>query len=275
MRHVTPADPTKGILDFPEGLRHFRLQRQTPASDLAPWVDGYWVVAWDLPEGRAHRQTNVSHASVNVAFEPEGTFLYGVPQRTFVREIRGKGVVFGIKFRPGGFFPFHCGTSLKGFTGKRVELSQVYGQRALEWTSRMAAAATVAEQSAVTDDFWRALRDAEPARFGQAPAAATVAAERVISDHSIISVAMAASALGLGVRTLERVFTREVGIGPKEVIRRFRLQEAAERLLRDPAAASSQIAQDLGYFDQAHFIRDFKAVAGVPPEVYRQRQRKS
>lgn len=274
MRHVTAKDPSKGILDFPKALERFRLQRHEPAADLRRWIESYWVVAWDLAAGQVHRQTNVSHASVNVAFEPDGAFLYGVPQRTFVRDLSGRRAVFGVKFRPGGFFPFYPGVSLRGLTGKRVPLSDLFGERARNWNRRMAEAPTVQEQVAVTDGFWRDLRDERPDRFAQAPAPATVAAERVVSDHSILTVATAASAARMSVRSLQRLFTREIGIGPKEVIRRFRLQEAAERLLRHPEDASGQIALDLGYFDQAHFIRDFKAVVGVPPEVYRQRQRK-
>ena len=280
MRHVTASDPTNGILDFPKGLERFQLQRFQPAEDLRAWIEGYWVVAWDLPPGEMHRQVNVSHASINIAFEPEGAFLYGVPQRTFVREIRGTGAVFGVKFRPGGFFPFWSGGSLRELTGTRVPLADALGGTAVEWSCRVAAAVSTRERARITDQFWRDLRGAHPERFAGAlaapatPTATTAAAERIINDHAILTVAMAAQACGLGVRSLERRFTREVGASPKEVIRRFRLQEAAERLLREPGTSCSQIAMDLGYFDQAHFIRDFKTVAGVPPEVYRQRQRK-
>jgi len=275
MRHVTPADRTNGILDFPHALERFTLQRFQPAEDLRAWIDVYWVVAWDLPPGQAHRQVNVSHASINVAFEPQGSFLYGVPQRAFVREIRGTAKAFGVKFRPGGFFPFWNGGSLRDLMGRRVTLPDALGSRAREWSLRMAAAGDEQGQARITDLFWQELRDAHPGGYPAGPTPATVAAQRIITDHSILTVAMAAEACGLSTRGLERLFTREVGISPKEVIRRFRLQEAAERLLRDPHTSCSRIALDLGYFDQAHFIRDFKAVAGVPPEVYRQRQRRS
>jgi hypothetical protein len=67
---VTSRDPTKGILDFTEALRHFALHRYEPAADLRAWIESYWVVEWDLPAGLSHRQTNLSHASINVALEP-------------------------------------------------------------------------------------------------------------------------------------------------------------------------------------------------------------
>jgi hypothetical protein len=103
---VTPKDPAKGILDFPRALQRFTLQRYQPTLELQPWLDSYWVVAWDLPEGEAHEQINLSHSSVNAAIEPEGAFVYGVPGRVFRKRITGQGRAFGTKFRPGGFFPF-------------------------------------------------------------------------------------------------------------------------------------------------------------------------
>ncbi|HET6450501.1 MAG TPA: helix-turn-helix transcriptional regulator [Spirochaetia bacterium] len=269
MRQVTAADATNGILDFREGLRHFRLQRFQPAEDLAAWIEAYWSVAWDLPAGRIYRQTNISHASINAAVEPEGVFLYGVPGRTFVRDMTGTGSVFGVKFRPGAFFPLY-GAPVNRLTGRRIPLVDVFGEKAAAWAGDVASASSNEERAAATDRFWRGLRAATGA--GSNPTAATLMAERIISDRSILSAEDAARAGGTTVRSLQRRFQREVGVGPKEVIRRFRLQEAAERLLRDPKAACGDIALELGYFDQAHFIRDFKAVVGVAPDVYRRRQ---
>ena len=51
------------------------------------------------------------------------------------------------------------------------------------------------------------------------------------------------------------------------MIQRYRLFEAAERLTSGEADGA-MLAQELGYFDQAHFIRDFKAMVGKPPQAY-------
>jgi hypothetical protein len=134
---VTDRDPSKGILDFSSALERFALHRHAPAADVQPWVESYWVVECELPRGQRHRQTNLSHASGNVALEPKGAFLYGVPGRTFVRTITGKGRVFGIKFKPGAFFPFY-GRSVSGLTGKVVRLSRVFGDAGLAWANAMA-----------------------------------------------------------------------------------------------------------------------------------------
>ncbi len=69
-------------------------------------------------------------------------------------------------------------------------------------------------------------------------------------------------------RTLERLFSRYVGISPSWVIRRYRLYEAADRLDRSEIVDWPRLAADLGYYDQAHFIKDFKKMIGVSPGEY-------
>ena len=51
------------------------------------------------------------------------------------------------------------------------------------------------------------------------------------------------------------------------MIQRYRLHEAAERLASG-AVQLAELALDLGYADQAHFVHDFKAVVGKPPAAY-------
>jgi AraC-like DNA-binding protein len=53
------------------------------------------------------------------------------------------------------------------------------------------------------------------------------------------------------------------------MIRRRRLQEAAERVRTEPAVELAAIAADLGYVDQAHLTNDFRAVLGHTPSRYR------
>ncbi|MNC46377.1 transcriptional activator FtrA [compost metagenome] len=69
-------------------------------------------------------------------------------------------------------------------------------------------------------------------------------------------------------RTLQRLFHRYIGLGPKWVIQRYRLHEAAEQMDQGVHLDWVNLAQELGYFDQAHFIKDFKAIVGKSPVGY-------
>jgi AraC-like DNA-binding protein len=59
-----------------------------------------------------------------------------------------------------------------------------------------------------------------------------------------------------------------VGVSPKWVLQRYRLQEAAERMASGEATDPAELALDLGYFDQAHFGNDFRRYVGIPPAAY-------
>ena len=81
-----------------------------------------------------------------------------------------------------------------------------------------------------------------------------------------------ADAMGVSLRTLQRLFRDYVGVSPKWVIRRYRLQEAATRLAQGLDQPLADLAASLGYFDQAHLAREFTQLFGCPPSEYQQSQ---
>jgi AraC-like DNA-binding protein len=113
-------------------------------------------------------------------------------------------------------------------------------------------------------------------------------AERIRTDRTIRRVAQLAESEGISPRSLQRLFATYVGVGPKWVILRYRIHEALERAESTgtgrapaepgPGAGSGSgsrrdidwaaLAEELGYSDQAHLVRDFKATVGVPPTAY-------
>ena len=72
-------------------------------------------------------------------------------------------------------------------------------------------------------------------------------------------------------RSLQRLFERHVGVGPKWIIRRSRVQEAAERVARGEKVDWAATALELGFHDQAHLIRDFRSQVGFTPGAYARR----
>ena len=76
-----------------------------------------------------------------------------------------------------------------------------------------------------------------------------------------------AHAIRLSVRSVQDICQRALGVSPKWLIRCFRLQDALARLGIGSDVNLSALAQELGYFDQAHFTRDFKRVTGVSQAV--------
>lgn len=98
-----------------------------------------------------------------------------------------------------------------------------------------------------------------------------VIVDDIAADRGITAVEQVQERWRIGRRTLQRLFNGYVGVGPKWVINRYRLHEAIERLAAGGAVDWTELALELGYFDQAHFIRDFKALVGRPPAEYARR----
>ncbi|MEV4377690.1 helix-turn-helix domain-containing protein [Streptosporangium sp. NPDC049644] len=250
----------RGWVDPYAGLSAFNFARQAPSPEISAYVDHFWVVSWtDLAE--PYEQRIVSHPTVNMTITQDFHRIAGVIKGGFSYTMRGSGRVLGARFRPGGFRPF-LGGPVSRLTGRFVEIDEMYG----------AAGATLVEQVLAEPDVRAAIALTEAFLLGlgpdQDPLAEEVAAlvAMVESDVSVTRVDELAARSGRSVRSLQRLFRDQVGIGPKWVIRRFRLHEAAERVYRGLDLAT--LAAELGYTDQAHLTRDFTAAVGMPPAAY-------
>ncbi|HEX2159753.1 MAG TPA: helix-turn-helix domain-containing protein, partial [Actinomycetes bacterium] len=91
---------------------------------------------------------------------------------------------------------------------------------------------------------------------------------QIMADRDITQVRHVTDRTGVGTRRLQRLFATYTGVTPKWVIQRSRLHEAVERLDQGDHVDLGFLARELGYFDQAHFTRDFRATVGHPPTAY-------
>jgi transcriptional regulator GlxA family with amidase domain len=116
-----------------------------------------------------------------------------------------------------------------------------------------------------------------PLAAGLAPdpraAQAEAAVQAAAAENGPVSVAALCEAVGLGERALQRLFSEYVGVPPKWVVQRFRLQEAMWRLSAAEMPDIAGLAAELGFFDQAHLTRHFSALVGTSPLEYWKTQR--
>ena len=92
-------------------------------------------------------------------------------------------------------------------------------------------------------------------------------------DRALVRVDQVAALGSLSVRSLQRLFATYLGVSPKSVLARYRLQDAAAAIDAGQVTDLAGLAVSLGWFDQAHFSRDFRAVVGMPPSAYLNRAR--
>ncbi len=256
-------EETKGILNRRAGEMKFHLMRHTPTQDLSFFVENYWAVSWDLRGQEPYVQEVLPYPCVHLVFEEERTRVYGVEMGRFTRLLKDKGRVFGIKFRPGGFYPF-VKVSITCFTSTSVEFREIFGRDAWEVEESILRCESDEEMKEIVEKF---LRERLPQRDENVEEVNRVV-NYIVEHREVTRVEDVVRALRLNKRKVQRLFNQYVGVSPKWVIGRYRLHEAAERLAEGCGMDWTQLALDLGYFDQAHFIKDFKAMVGQTPGEY-------
>jgi len=265
--------PDKGILHAEAGRTKFSLTRYAPSEDLAHFVEHYWLTEWDLRGQPPYRQVILTHPCVNLVFEKDAqgcyTGVHGIREATDSKLLQGEGMALGVKFKPGGFYPFRR-QPMTRLTGISLSCSEMLGVDTTPVEQRMFAQDSGERMAAVAESF---LRERQPERDTLAELATRIV-EAASTNRDLAKASDLADLFGMSVRSLQRLFSQYIGISPKWVIRRFRLHEAAERMEKGNKADWTQLAAHLGYFDQAHFIRDFKAVAGKTPFEHFQADRK-
>ena len=97
------------------------------------------------------------------------------------------------------------------------------------------------------------------------PKRVRAAAQLLYHTKGKFRVAELADYCNLSVRQLQRQFDETTGVSPKELARAIRFESIRERLMFDPSANLTELAYEFGYTDQAHFIKDFKALTDKTP----------
>ena len=248
-------DRDRGVL-YPERLPGFtRLPAPAAASALASW---FWIPQWDLPAGAESRQPVLAYPAANLVVEPDAVTLWGATTRVTERVLRGSGWGVGALLRPAALARLHDAPS--DLVDRHVVLDEP-GLRAA-----VTAAMPDADAAAGVVAGWLVARVGPTTPEGRL---ANAMADLLMTEPTILRVDDAAERLRVSVRTLQRLAHRTVGLSPVAMIRRRRLQEAAQRVREQPGTTLAEIAADLGYADQAHLAGDFRAVLGLTATAYR------
>ncbi|WP_245665608.1 DUF6597 domain-containing transcriptional factor [Nocardia sienata] len=263
---VPAAGDRKAILHPHEQERYRTLNRLPVGGAVSDYVDWYWSVRWDM-RGRAPYHAEVlPYPCVHITFERDGDrrggFVNGVCTRKYVRELIGRGETFGVRFRPGGFGAF-TGLDVGAFRDRAVPLQDVLPDTG-DLVDRVLAEPGDTGRRRLVEEYLgtRAHREDPNYRLVLTIAAA------MAGDPELTRVDQVTERFGVPVRTLQRLFRRYIGAGPKWVLRRYRLQDGADLLARGRIADLAALAAELGYFDQAHFTREFTAEVGMAPLEY-------
>jgi len=251
-----------GVLRHSPPPGSYRHMRYPPPDALADWVEHFWLEGWELLGRTPQTRVVLPHPCVHLVFAPGRSRIYGVQLSRFTRELRGEDRILGIKFRPGAFYPF--------FKKPVSTIANTSALAQLVFPDAISAEMSVLacrDDDAMVEAAAKFLMAHVPPRD---PSVDTVCGivDEIVNDPSVTRVEHITQRCGLQERTLQRLFHRYVGASPRWVIKRYRVYDVLTQLSAGQPVAWATLAQDMGYFDQAHFNNDFKKLVGCSPGEY-------
>jgi AraC-like DNA-binding protein len=254
----------------------------SPHPALAPYIDCYWFIAPGVDAALNERIFVDGKADIvfNFGCAYQRTNRAGVPetlaasnldaQRTHPVVIAQQGgiALVGVRFRAGGLYAF-LPASQQTLTNQIIEVHAAFGGtvRALEGKLYDVRPDT-ASARALLDEFFLAGLQTGAANTPTYRLTRHVAG-LIEARGGVVDIARLGGEVGYSPRNLSRLFSQHFGLSPKYYARAVRLQRALGMLVERPAASLLHIALACGYYDQAHFTKDFTTLAGQSPERYR------
>jgi AraC-like DNA-binding protein len=254
--------------------RTWSISRASVSPDLAALARRFWIPVWDVPEGHDSVQRVLQYPVCLIVVSDTYTRFYGVVSGLSHTMLTGRGWAVGVMLQPATGHLL-TGEPVRLMTDRHVDLTTVPAIDGAALTRGVRSAMrpdphSPDAQAQAREVVEEALRPLLPVDDEGLLVNAIV--EDVETSPELLRVDDLCARFDISERTLQRLLHKRIGLGPKWLIRRRRLQEAADRL-RDADAELAGIAVDLGYADQAHFTRDFRKATGLTPGEFASRFR--
>jgi len=257
-----------------------RFYSHVPGRPLDEFIGMFWLYEGYtephdkerlLPDGSMELVVNLAedrirdyHPGQTEKFQMlRGSVMVGAHSEFFVIDTAEQFNVAGVHFKPGGAFPFF-GPPANELQNQMVSLADLWGALAGQLRERLLEAGTPGEKFRV---FAEILLARAAQRLGRHPAV-DYALGQFRSAAQTSTVAGVTGRIGLSAKRFIDVFSGEVGLTPKLYCRVRRFQRAVRLADRGRTIDWAALAADCGYFDQAHFIHDFRAFSGINPSTY-------
>jgi len=250
-----------------------------PNPQLAKHVECFWLlesrgqpreVAPEriMPDGCIELIFNLAdpfkryHANGVIETQPQ-TLVAGQMRSYALIEPTGRVKLFGVRFHPGGAFPF-LRFPVCELTDSIINFENVLSRLGKELAEKVQRARSSRERIAVIEAAFLA----RLTQFEAADQLIDTVVNLMVRRNGLISIERLQQHSNLSGRQLERRFQSQVGLTPKFFCRILRFQKVFKAAAQPQKVNWSCIAAECGYYDQAHFIHDFKAFSGQNPSAY-------
>ncbi len=257
-----------------------RYTEYTPCAALRPYVECFWSssTAGAGQANRFHRvlpdgcmdiifnfgDTPSRQSPTGRATTSYGSYVVGTMTRPLLVRLGNRAEFLGVRFWPGKA-PAFLRLSADELTDRSTALDNLWGRTSKTLEARLAELPNLQRKIAELErDLLRRL-----ALDGKQDPCVEAAVDFILRQRGTPSVQAVCAHAGISRQHLARQFAHHVGINPKLFCRVVRFQNIVERLRGSGPVDWSVTALELGYYDQAHMISDFKELAGLSPGQYR------
>ncbi|MCB0571981.1 MAG: helix-turn-helix transcriptional regulator [Phaeodactylibacter sp.] len=254
-----------------------QFQEAKPQEILQPYVSGYWRAAFHtgtsasplslkvVPRGEVELVLHLSgqHCDlvVNDGWQHSPDFtLIGMWTTAYEVRFRSRVEALGIRFTPDGFFSLF-GIAPSEFSQRQADMEDVLGKAFRDYCTRLQDMRSFSEQTRLTGQFLLSMLR----QNNRAPRYLNPAARLIRQTSGGISIDELSRQVFISPRQLEREFRNIIGLSPKAYIRINRMRQAQQLIGQPDFDNLAQLSYHCGYYDQSHFIRDFKQMAGMAP----------
>lgn len=264
--------------DSHTSLTDLGFQLVPPSGSLRPYIQSFWSLRRATPQLTFREEYMHPRGGFGVVFNfgdpvfldgrlvKEPLFLDGANTRSRKMGFVGSVDMVGVRFREGGAYPF-LGVPLHELRDTFTLLDVLDRRQLLTLHARLAETAVLAHRFQLLDQWLVARLAQGQARSLLIPPSLA----RLQAQVGLLPIPQLADELAVSQRQLERLFQLQVGMTPKQYARLVRVETARLALKQHPAT-TTRLAVDLGFYDQAHFIREFRSVIGMTPTAYKKRQ---
>lgn len=248
------------------------------AEDLKAFVMCYWTL--DFPrEATPQINTIVPDGTMKLIFhygdlywhhpvdgdrflQPR-CFLIGQLTRPYVVEPEGDTGTFVVRFHPNGFLPFST-IPIKEMENKAVSLNTLYGEEGDKLEEQIMEVASTAQRIEIIEKFLlKRLADTKTI-----DEIITSTVDTILETKGQISVTELSQKNHIHRRQLVRKFSKIIGLSPKQLSKTIRIQATLKTLLNRDKPKLTDLAYENEYYDQSHFIKDFKEFTGLSPKEF-------
>ncbi|HEY6504180.1 MAG TPA: helix-turn-helix domain-containing protein [Chitinophagaceae bacterium] len=250
----------------------------TPPPELQPFVKCFWTLE-DEATGAASRQRVLPDGCMEMIFHygdlyrqyfEDGSsviqprsFVFGQITKFIEIEPTGVSGIVSARFLPDGLSQF-LEIPIAELEDKAVSIIDLFGEKGKLLEEKVLAATGNQERIKLIEEFLLSFL-ADP---GMVDTVTKACIDVIIQSQGQMGVVELADKMNINRRNIERRFTSAVGMSPKQLSKVVRLQATLKMLEQKKFTSLTSLAYENGYYDQAHFIKDFKEFTGMSPKSF-------